>query len=201
MTTGNEQTLRTYDGHVQDYVTGTAQVVSGPSKDWIDGALKGLSFDARILELGSAFGRDAAYIQQQGFRVECTDASQGFLDYLRGNGFEARLFNALTDPLAKDYDLILANAVLLHFSRSEFQVVLSKMAGALKPGGRFAFSLKQGEGEDWSTMKLNAPRYFCYWQPEHLPPLLQKAGFDRWDVSAMKTLRQHAEWIYVIAGV
>ena len=103
--------------------------------------------------------------------------------------------------LARDYDLILANAVLLHFSRGEFRAVLGKMAGALKPGGRFAFSLKQGEGEHWSTMKLNAPRYFCYWQPEHLPPLLREAGFDRWDVSVVKTQRQHAEWIYAIAAV
>jgi hypothetical protein len=36
MTAVNEQTLRTYDAHVQAYVTGTAQVVAGPSKDWID---------------------------------------------------------------------------------------------------------------------------------------------------------------------
>lgn len=201
MTASNEQTLRTYDAHVTDYVAGTAQVVSGPSKDWIDAALRGLPPDARILELGSAFGRDAAYIQQRGFRVECTDASQGFLDYLRDEGFDVRLFNALTDTLTEDYDLILANAVLLHFNRDEFQTVLGKMAGALKPGGRFAFSLKRGDGEDWSTMKLNAPRYFCYWQPEQLPPLIQMAGFEHWDVSSVETQRRHAEWIYAIAKV
>lgn len=197
----NESTLHSYDGHVRDYVNGTSQVVSGASKDWIDAALDGLPSDAAILEVGSGVGRDAAYIQQQGYVVECTDASQGFLEHLRANGFQARAFNALTDTLEDSYDLIIANAVLLHFGREDVRRVVDKLADALRPGGRLAFSLKQGNGEEWSSKKLNAPRYFCYWQPEQLVPLLRQAGFVHWDVQAIATHRQHADWIYVIATI
>lgn len=197
----NQRTLQTYDGHIQAYVDGTAHQVAGPSRDWIERALDGLPATARILELGSAFGRDAAYVQGRGFTVECTDASHGFLDHLRAAGFSARPFNALTDVLAPEYDLILANAVLLHFSRDEFSGVLTRMAAGLRPGGRFAFSLKRGDGEGWSSQKLNAPRYFCYWQPEHLPAALVRAGFGQWDVVAANTGRQHADWLYVIARI
>ena len=195
----NAETLQSYDRHVADYVDGTAQEVSGPSRNWIDAALAGLPAEAEIFELGSAFGRDAAYIRGRGYRVDCSDASRGFVDHLRGLGVEARLFNALTDPLAGPWHLILANAVLLHFNREECAAVLAKMAGALAPGGRFAFSLKAGEGEGWSSHKLNAPRYFCYWQPEQLPPLLRQAGFQDWEITAADTDRQHGKWLYVIA--
>ena len=201
MNNTNFQTLQSYEGHVEEYVSGTADAVSGASKDWIDAALHGLPVNSAILELGSAFGRDAAYIEQQGYTVECSDAAQGFVEHLQRNGFRARLLNVLTGPVPEGWDLILANAVFLHFTRPEFQAALAKMAKALKPQGRLAFSLKQGDGEEWSNAKLNAPRYFCYWQPEALPPLLRQAGFSRWDIKAVATSRKHADWIYVIASI
>lgn len=195
----NQRTLDAYDAHVARYVDGTAQTVSGPSRLWIDRSLAGLGADARILELGSAFGRDAAYIQSQGFRVECSDASTGFLDHLTARGFPARRLNILTDDMPGGCDLVLANAVLLHFSRQEMPQILAKVAKALRPGGRFAFSLKQGDGEEWSSHKLNAPRYFCYWQIGQLPPLLDGAGFLDREIRCEHTGRAHADWLYVIA--
>lgn len=195
----NIQTLQSYEAHVGDYISGTSDVVSGPSKDWIDAALNGLPKDSAILELGSAFGRDAAYIERQGYCVECSDAAQGFLDHLKRNGFRARRLDVLIDPLPAAWDLIIANAVFLHFTPTEFAAALAKTSNALAPQGRFAFSLKQGDGEEWSSAKLNAPRYFCYWQTEALPPLLEQAGFTHWDIKSVMTERTHAAWIYVIA--
>lgn len=199
MTGTNAKTLASYDAHVPAYIAGTSHDVTGAGKACIDAALAGLPPDAQIMELGSAFGRDALYMQAQGYAVACTDATPAFVDHLRTLGLQARLFNALTDMPAPDHDLIFANAVLLHFDRAEFAVVLAKMARALKSGGRFAFSLKRGDGESWSDEKLNAPRYFCYWQPEALPPLLAQAGFSDWSVDAVTSARAHANWLYVIA--
>jgi len=195
----NNATLRTYSDHVQDYIDGTAQSVSGATKDWIDTALTGLPVTARILELGSAFGRDAAYIASRGFAPDCTDAVPEFVDRLRAAGHKARRFNALTDPLEPSYDLIFANAVLLHFTRDEFAFVLGKMLRALAPGGRFAFSLKRGQGESWSSAKVGAPRFFCYWEPEPLGAALEAAGFASWTIDEARTGRAHPDWLYVIA--
>ncbi|EPY02570.1 class I SAM-dependent DNA methyltransferase [Magnetospirillum fulvum] len=195
----NDATLRTYRDHVQDYIDGTAQSVSGATQDWIDAALAGLPDTARLLELGSAFGRDAAYIESHGFALECTDAVPEFVACLQAAGHNARLFNALTDDLNSSYDLIFANAVLLHFTRDEFASVLGKMLRALAPGGRFAFSLKRGEGESWSSAKVGAPRFFCYWEPEPLDSALRRAGFFTWTIDEARTGRAHPDWLYVIA--
>ncbi len=195
----NRETLQAYEEHVEAYVAGTSAEVSGPPRQWMDRAVAGLAPSARILELGSAFGRDAAYLQGRGYQVECSDACAGFLALLRAKGFAARALNILTDTVGGPYDLILANAVLLHLSRAEFSQVLARLAASLAPGGRFAFSLKRGDGEGWSSHKLGAPRYFCYWQPEQLPPLLAVAGFSTWDLQGAALARTHADWLYGIA--
>lgn len=199
MAGSNERTIATYDRHVPEYVARTSDIVSGAFQAWIDSALHDLPCDAAILELGSGHGRDALYIGTRGYAVSCTDATPAFVDHLRGLGLDAGHFNALTDSLAEDHDLIFANAVLLHFARDDFSAVLGRMAKALRPGGRFAFSLKQGDGETWSEAKLNAPRYFCYWQPDALPALLSKAGFSQWTIDAIAMEREHSDWIFVIA--
>ncbi|HVI52281.1 MAG TPA: methyltransferase domain-containing protein [Candidatus Sulfotelmatobacter sp.] len=199
MAGSNDETLRSYAARVQEYVLGTSQTVSGPSKDWIDRALAGLPGSARVMELGSAFGRDAAYMASLGYDVECTDAVDGFVALLQSRGFRARSFNALTDELAGPYDLVMANAVLLHFTADELAVVLERLRRALAPGGRLAFSLKAGEGEEWSSAKLAAPRYFRYWEQDGVAALLRAAGFAGWQAWEAVTDRAHARWLYVIA--
>jgi SAM-dependent methyltransferase len=195
----NTETLRSYGGRVQEYIEGTSQIVSDVAKDWIDAALSGLKAKAKILELGSAFGRDAAYILSKGFHVECSDAVEGFVSHLRARGFNARPYNAITDDLTEKYDLILANAVMLHFDRREFAFVLKKMLRSLSDGGRLAFSLKAGEGESWSDAKIGAPRFFCYWRKDELEPFLTDAGFSSWSIEMASTDRSHAEWMFIIA--
>jgi SAM-dependent methyltransferase len=199
MTGSNARTLLSYDERVEAYVDGTSQEVSGPAKDWLDEALQGLPLDARLLELGSAFGRDAAYIQALGYSLDCTDAVPGFVELLTQRGYQARLLNLLTDDLIGPIDLIIANAVLLHFTHAEFSQVLAKIKAALGLGGRFAFSLKAGQGEGWSVEKIGAPRYFCYWTPEALGPSLKQAGFSNWRIAQAQTTRAHADWLFVIA--
>lgn len=194
MSQSNDKTLQSYASRLQAYVEGAAPVVGGEVKDWIDSLLAGLKPSASILELGSAFGRDAAYIQGRGFTIHCTDVVPGFVALLRGRGLNARLLNILTDAPERTYDLIFANAVLLHFTRAEFASALAKLRAALVPGGRLAFSLKRGRGEEWSSAKLDAPRYFHYWERQNLPPLLRAAGFASWEIAGTR-----AGWLFVTA--
>jgi SAM-dependent methyltransferase len=199
MAGSNEETLKSYEARVQAYVEGTAAAVAGAAKDWMDALLADLPIDARVFELGAAFGRDAEYIRSKGFRIACADAVPGFVAILRAKGFSAHVFNVLTDPLDETFDLIFANAVLLHFTADEFAAALAKLRGALAPGGRLAFSLKKGRGEEWSEAKLGAPRFFRYWLAEDLPPFLRAAGFVSWDIGEARTARAHADWLFVTA--
>lgn len=194
----NSRTLESYNNHVPEYVDGTAQEVSGTVKEWLDATFSDVPKDASILEFGSAFGRDAAYLQEQGYQVACTDATLAFVDLLRQKGFNANELNAITDELPQDIDVVLANAVLLHFTRDETEAVTAKVHDALKPGGKFAFTLKQGEGEEWSEGKLGAPRFFVYWTGEQIRDVLARAGFEDVDVSANRSTK-NATWLHIIA--
>ncbi len=198
MNDSNRHTIQAYEEHVQEYINGTAQDAGDIVKVWLDKALAGLPKDAAILEFGSALGRDAAYMQNLGYKVQCTDAVQAFVDLLKKKGFNARLLNAITDDIDGSYDLILAKAVLLHFTREETAQVLRKALDALNDGGTLAFTLKQGEGEKWSEEKLGAPRYFCFWTEEQMRPLLENSGFTDIKVTVDR-VDANTAWLQITA--
>lgn len=201
MSETNETTLQSYDAHIQEYIDGTPQEVTGAVKDWIHASLQGLPQDAKILEFGTAFGRDAGYIESLGYTVERTDATPGFVNLLQQQGHKARVLNAITDDYGDTYDLIFADAVLLHFTRPETQAVLGKVFASLSDNGRFALSLKQGDGEAWSEEKLGAPRYFCYWNRAEIEPMLHQAGFAKVEVGDFdSTGHNNAKWLHIIAA-
>lgn len=199
MSETNQTTIDTYNAHIQEYIDGTPQEVSGTIKSWIDGTLSGLPTDTKILEIGSAFGRDANYIESQGYRVERTDASSGFVELLRAQGHETRLLNILTDQLTPGYGVVFADVVLLHFTRPEIESVISKVYSSLNESGCFAFSLKQGEGENWSTDKLGAPRYFCYWSADTIKTKLNEAGFSHTDIADGGVGHDNAKRLHIVA--
>jgi hypothetical protein len=41
-------------------------------------------------------------------------------------------------------------------------------------------------------VKIGAPRYFHYWEPGDLPPLLHAAGFASWEIAGTR-----AGWLFV----
>ncbi len=198
MSESNELTIQSYESHVQEYIDGSPKDVSGSMKEWLDGSIAGLPIDARILELGSASGRDAAYLQNLGYTVDCSDAAQSFVELLQQRGFNARKLIAITDDFGGPYELVLANAVLLHFSRDEIRQVLRKVFDSLGEHGRFAFTIKQGEGEAWSENKLGAPRYFCYWTEEQIRLAVNDTGFTDVTVTG-DDATANATWLQIIA--
>ena len=194
----NAQTVATYESRVQEYINSTSHEVNGDLKVWLDESVDNLPHAARILEIGSGFGRDADYLHDKGYSVECTDATLGFVELLQDNGFNARELNVLTDEITSRYDFVFADAVLLHFDREQTADVMQKVYGSLEDGGRFAFTVKQGIGEEWSTDKLDAPRYFCYWQKGQIEELLEYTGFHNHLVEE-KGSGSGQRWLHVVA--
>ena len=92
----------------------------------------------------------------------------------------------------------MANAVLLHFTRDEASQVIKKVFDALNTNGKFAFTLKQGEGEGWSEEKLGAPRFFCYWTEPQIREVLESAGFCGVEISGDKETA-NATWLRIVA--
>jgi len=195
----NEITLSAYEKGLKEYNDAAIMNVSGSVKDWIDAGLALLTPNAHILEIGSAHGRDARYIESKGFRVERSDAANSFVNFLQQSGYEARLLNVLKDDLGGPYDMVFANAVLLHFNPEQAERVIRKVKDALVDGGLIVFSVKAGTGSGWSDKKLNDPRFFHYWQERPLRELLDGVGFSVVYFRHAKSGHDNNKWFHVIA--
>lgn len=194
----NARTLATYNEHFSNYVDGTAQVTSGFQKAWLEYLLSNIQKDAPILEIGSAFGRDVAFITEQGFtQLLATDAFDAAVDTLRSRGFKTEKLNVLEDTIDGQFDLIVASAVFLHFTIAEFLAALNKLKANLTTEGIFGFSVKNGVGEEWSAAKMGAPRFFHYWTEADLRANLNELGYRIVDF-------RHSEddkWLHVTVAV
>jgi SAM-dependent methyltransferase len=174
----NKLTLGAYERHVDEYLERTPETVDQGMKLWLDKFLTKLPENPKVFEVGSGTGRDALYLQKHGAKVTCSDATAGFLNLLQSQGLNPSWFNLLTDDFPEgDFDGVLANAVLLHFSPAEFQFALRKIREAKRKDAWFAFSLKLGDGADWESEKLGEPRYFHYWDAGQVVVELVSAGF------------------------
>jgi len=194
----NTLTLQSYQNKTQAYIDGTP-AADDVLKVWIDECLELLPKNAKIFEIGSGFGRDAEYITQKGFDIECSDAVPNFVSLLRTKGYTARTLNVLTDDIDGSYDMVFADAVLLHFTPEEAAIATKKIHAALTDDGIFALRVKRGDGPTWTDAKLGEPRYFYLWQPEDLRQLLHSCGFEWLGFSENHTSHNNADWIGVIA--
>lgn len=197
----NKLTIQSYEAYSQDYLDSAHSEPTDGVKTWIQASLSGMAPNARILELGSGSGRDATYIESLGFDVECSEATQSFVSHLLEQGFLASKINILTDPIMSSYDLVFANAVMIHFTRDELFKALKKIHTCLKNRGRVSFSVQQGTGEEWTSEKYKIPRYYRYWNRFDLEVLLEEAGFNniRVNEDTTPTGDKHP-WLFVMAS-
>jgi len=170
-------TVAAYDGDAAAYRDGTWELNDGvrAELDWFAGAV---GPGGAVLEIGSAGGRDALALEERGLRVRRTDVTPAFVELMRSQGHEADLLDPLTDELGGPHDGVWASACLLHVAREDLPLVLTRLAGATRPGGALGMSLKEGDGEGWSTHgHVRAPRRFTYWREEPLRAALAEAGW------------------------
>ena len=119
---------------------------------------------------------------------------------LQEGGHSASLLNAINDELGGPYDLILANAVFLHFTIEQTKLVVAKCHAALMENGSLAFSVKQGEGNAWKSAKLGAPKYYQFWSKENLEAMLVEQDFQIIEIRSISG-QNSTKWLNVIARV
>lgn len=192
------KTLQAYEKNVQEYVKKTPKNVKGNVKIWLDKTLSYLSTEAKILELGSGFGRDADYIETKGFTVMRSDAAASFVRLLKQQGHPAMQLNAITDDYGDLFDMIFADAVLQHFDKAEFSKTLQNVSHALKNQGIFSFRLKAGAGSEWDS-ELGDARITHYWLPQDVKKQLAEAGFSVLSLHEGNSKFNGFTWLGVIA--
>jgi SAM-dependent methyltransferase len=193
-------TIAAYNRHIDQYIAASDTTPAPEVVEWITRTLHVAAKTPHVLELGSGHGVDAEYLEQTGATVVRTDGAQAFVDRLRQLGHDARVLDITRDPIAHDtFDVVYANAVLLHLTREQTRTLIARVRNALRPDGVFAFSVKEGEGAGWSDEKLDAPRYFTYWNATDLRALCVTAGFS--DVQIVRTHEsgRGLMWLRVIA--
>lgn len=199
MDDANKKTIESYEVSINQYIQNTPNNRGAVIEGWIDESIKDLNLDSKILEIGSAYGRDAKYIEDKGFHVEKTDATQGFVDILVEKDTTSYSLNIVTDQLNDTYDLVIANAVLLHLNNKETVEASKKIFNALNTDGTFALTLKQGEGEAWQNNKGMTQRFFNYWYKEDIVELLSNIGFVDINAWVDETDSPNATWIMIVA--
>jgi ubiquinone/menaquinone biosynthesis C-methylase UbiE len=144
----------------------------------------GLPVGALVVDVGCGQGFDAALLRRQyGLRAVALDYSRAMMQTGREQYDIAVPFvqaSMSQMPFAPgSLDGIWACASLLHLPRGDLPAVLAHFARLLRPNGRFYLSVKQGDNNGYARRAYGqeAPRYFTYWQPHTLDPLLAAAGF------------------------
>jgi len=190
-----DATLAAYQTGAEQYLKASAR--PGPKMIAYLDRLAGMVGNGHVLEIGSGPGWEADHLESRGVRVTRTDATPAFVDLLRAAGHDARRLDVRFDPLGGPYQAVLANAVLLHLSRPQFEDVVRRAGQAVVAGGVLGFTLKEGDAGAWSQDKLAVPRYFTYWREPAVREVLVRAG---WSVVSVDHVAGRKEaWLYVLA--
>lgn len=196
------ETVRSYDRDAAAYVSSTAEMPESVRAD-IEDFVERLGPGARVLEIGSCGGRDAALMEDLGLQVRRTDITPAFVELLRERGHEADLLDPLTDDLAAPdgpYDAVWANASLLHVARADLPTVLRLLADVTRSGGLLRIAVKEGDGDGWSTHgSIRSPRHFTYWRADEMRAVVEGAGWREVDIDVVAGTNRAESWLEVSA--
>ena len=198
----SDETVRAYDLDAEAYAANGAVMPDSVRAD-IEAFVQLLGAGARVLEIGSGGGRDARLMEELGLQVRRTDITPGFVSLLQQQGVPADLLDPLVDDLSSPvgpYDAVWANASLLHVRRDDLPSVLARLAAVTRPGGMLRVSLKEGDGEGWSTHgSISHPRHFTYWRAEALRGVVDAAGWGEVAVRSGVEGTRGETWLEVSA--
>ncbi|HEV8718627.1 MAG TPA: class I SAM-dependent methyltransferase [Candidatus Binatia bacterium] len=187
------QTLAFYENHSQDYYQST---VGLGMRELYGPFLSELPPAGRILDAGCGSGRDAKAFLERGYRVVAVDASPKMAQLataLIGQSCKVLCFQEM--EFHEEFDGIWACASLLHVPKSQMHDVMRRFIKALKPGGIFYLSLKEGEGEHVAE----DGRFFNYYTVESFRrllanfPVLRELAF--WKTEEIRSHEHRSLWL------
>lgn len=197
----NHQTLASYERIALDYAESTKGSPSGVVGEALRTLVDSLPPAGAVLELGSGPGWDADFLESHGLRVRRTDATTAFRDFQRSRGKEAHPLNAITDRYTDDlwpaYEGVVALFVLQHIERGDAGRVLEKVSAALRPGGAFLASVREGSGEEWEVGTSGNRYHVTMWDEPAFTDLLRGAGLE--PVSMARVEDEEGPWLVVVA--
>lgn len=153
---------------------------------------------SKILDLGCGAGRDIQNFLSKGYNVVGLEPSVAMANLARLKT-GAKIMNLAAEQMnfVDEFDGVWACASLMHMRKSALVATLPKIAQALKFGGYFYLSLKQGVGES----RNNDGRFFSFYEMAEILELLlnvnQLEVVEHW-LSKDLAGRSDTQWINVL---
>lgn len=146
----------------------------------------------KTIDVGCGNGRDANWLQTQGFLVEGVDASQELLT-LAQNQFPKIKFTQSFLPELKEvkdtYDNVLCETVIMHLPKEHITEAVQRIKSLLSPKGILYLSWRVTEKED---TRHNDGRLYSAFEPESIVSLFDKNSIlhfeDKISVSSGKRI-------------
>lgn len=188
----NARTVRAYESSAAGYAESTAVEPGRPLSPHLRRLIDLLPTGGTVLEVGSGPGWEADLLETHGLRVRRTDVTESFLELQRLRGARAERLDVIADELGGPYDAVMAMCVLQHVDRSLIPGVLAKIAAALRPGGAFVVSVREGSGEVWE-----GDYHTVLWDRAGFAAALTSAGLGSTWVD--RTVEPEGPWLTFLA--
>lgn len=195
--TSNRETVASYELIAGEYAASTASP-DGVGSAALRRLVDAVPADGRVLELGSGPGWDADFVESFGPTVRRTDLTRAFVQLQRGRGKQAEVLDAIYDQYGGPYDAVMALCVLLHIDRDDTARLLAKVAAALRPGGSFLVSVREGIGEEWEVGESGNRYHVVFWDGDEFRARLGSVGLEvRWTARSLEDA--DTPWLTVLA--
>ena len=189
----DETTRGFYDGDPEGYSEATRW---NDVTDLTGRFISRLPPGARILDLGCGSGRDTLAFRHLGFHVVPVDGSEGMCRIAsESTGSEVRRLDFFDLDYVDEFDGVWACASLLHLRPEEIPEVMALVRRALRSGGVFFLSFKEGDFRGYRD-----GRWYTDMTSEGLRELAEETGFevlDTWE----SVDRRGVRWVSGILGL
>ncbi len=160
-----ERTIKAYDEIAEEYCKKTEQEGNREfQKEMLDKTLRYLDSKARIIDLGCGDGRDTQYLKEKGMDVIGIDLSRSMINLARKKNPRATFLQMdIRDTVFPEniFHGAWASTSLTNFPKSELSKAEKEIYRIVEPGGIFAFSVKEGEGEGFEESVVEGHERYC----------------------------------------
>jgi SAM-dependent methyltransferase len=187
-------TLSFYDANAQVYFDSTVTADVSAIRHRF---LSHLPPGAAILDAGCGSGRDTKAFREAGYEVTAFDGSPAMVALAREyTGGEVACLRFDEVEWVARFEGIWACASLLHVPRDQLALTFGRLAGALRTGGAWYFSMKLG-----TTTRHVEGRSFTDILPEQAEELGADAGLKLAELWISDSVQSHSSdrWVNVIA--
>lgn len=191
----NSITIKTYENVLDKYIQTRHWEITEKSKPRREKMLSYIKKNAKILEIGTWSWRDANYIENLWYSVQRSDATNAFIEYNKKQWKNIIKLDILNLDIQEKYDLVFANAVLMHFREDEIEKIFSDIHNILNNEWIFTFNVQKGYWEEFKDHKEWWPRFYKYRQQNEIEKAISISGFKILDI----WLSDDNRWIQIIS--